>query len=158
MNAAVLTISDRCSRGEATDTGGPMLAELVRGIGADVVATQLVPDERADIERVLVEWSDGLDVDVIVTTGGTGLSPRDVTPEATRAVIDREAPGIAEAMRMRGMESTPFAMLSRQVVGQRGTSLIVNFPGSPAAISEGFDAVRDVLRHAVGQSRGTAPA
>lgn len=156
MRVAVLTISDRASSGEYEDVGGPLLADLAREIGGDIVATDLVPDERDEIEHVLSTWADEPVADLILTTGGTGLAPRDVTPEATRAVIDREAPGIAEAMRAVGMRATPFAMLSRQVAGQRGSTLIVNFPGSPKAIQEGFDAIREVVPHAVSIAGGKA--
>ena len=149
MKVAVLTISDRSARGERPDEGGPLVEQLVVAAGAEVVARGLVADERADIEAALCDWADGGAIDLIITTGGTGLGARDVTPEATRAVIDREAPGIAEAMRAAGMASTPMAALSRQVAGARGTTLIVNVPGSPKAIKESLDAVMGVLPHAV---------
>ncbi|HLW17802.1 MAG TPA: MogA/MoaB family molybdenum cofactor biosynthesis protein [Actinomycetota bacterium] len=149
MKVAVLTISDRSARGERADEGGPLVEQLVVAAGSEVVSRALVPDERTEIETVLKEWADDGVVDLILTTGGTGLGARDVTPEATRAVIDKEAPGIAEAMRAAGITNTPMAALSRQVAGARGTTLIVNLPGSPKAIREGLDAVIGILPHAV---------
>jgi molybdopterin adenylyltransferase len=149
VKVAVLTISDRSARGERADEGGPLVEQLVVAAGSEVVARGLVPDERTEIETVLKEWADDGVVDLILTTGGTGLGVRDVTPEATRAVIDKEAPGIAEAMRAAGITNTPMAALSRQVAGARGTTLIVNLPGSPKAIREGLDAVIGILPHAV---------
>jgi len=149
MKVAVLTISDRSARGERADEGGPLVEQLVVAAGGEVVARALVPDERTEIETVLKEWADDGVVDLILTTGGTGLGARDVTPEATRAVIDKDVPGIAEAMRAAGIMYTPMAALSRQVAGARGTTLIVNLPGSPKAIREGLDAVIGILPHAV---------
>jgi len=145
----VLTISDRSARGERSDEGGPLVEQLVVAAGGEVVARALVPDERTEIEAALKDWADGGALDLILTTGGTGLGARDVTPEATRTVIDKEAPGIAEAMRAAGMASTPMAALSRQVAGARGTTLIVNLPGSPKAVQECLDAVIGILPHAV---------
>lgn len=153
MNVAVLTVSDRRSRGEEADEGGPLCAALAAQIGGTVVATAIVPDERDAIEKTLIDWADGGVADLILTTGGTGLGPRDVTPEATRAVIQRDAPGIAEAMRAYGMKGTPFAALSRQVCGTRAGALIVNLPGSPKAIQECFDGIREILPHAVEMMR-----
>lgn len=149
MKVAVLTISDRSARGARADQGGPLVEQLVVAVGADVVKRALVPDERDEIEAILREWADGGAIDLILTTGGTGLGARDVTPEATRAVINKEAPGIAETMRAAGIAHTPMAALSRQVAGARGTTLIVNLPGSPKAIKEGLDAVIEILPHAV---------
>ncbi|TML76351.1 MAG: MogA/MoaB family molybdenum cofactor biosynthesis protein [Actinobacteria bacterium] len=149
MKVAVLTISDRSARGERPDEGGPLVEQLVVAAGGRVVARAIVPDERTEIEAALKDWADGGAIDLILTTGGTGLGARDVTPEATRTVIDKEAPGIAEAMRAAGMASTPMAALSRQVAGARGTTLIVNLPGSPKAVQECLDAVIGILPHAV---------
>ncbi len=149
MKVAVLTISDRSARGERADEGGPLIEQLMTEAGAEVVARAIVPDEQNEIEHALIEWADGGIADVILTTGGTGLGPRDVTPEATRAVIDREAPGIAEAMRDAGLRVTPFASLSRQVAGTRAKTLIVNLPGQPKAVDEGLDAIIGILPHAV---------
>lgn len=153
MKVAVLTVSDRRSRGEETDEGGPLCAALAGEVGGDVVATTIVPDERDAIEKALIDWCDAGTADLILTTGGTGLGPRDVTPEATRAVIEREAPGLAEAMRAAGMKITPYAALSRHVCGTRGATLIVNLPGSPKAIRECFDGIREILPHAVEMMR-----
>lgn len=149
MKVGILTISDRSARGERADEGGPLVEQLVLATGADVVKRAIIPDERHEIEATLKEWADGGAVDLILTTGGTGLGARDVTPEATKAVIEKEAPGIAEAMRAAGVTHTPMAALSRQVAGARGTTLIVNLPGSPKAIKEGLDAVIEILPHAV---------
>lgn len=148
MKVCVLTVSDRASAGDYTDESGPLVERMLADAGHEVVARAIVPDERPEIERVLVEWSDLEDVSVIVSTGGTGLGPRDVTPEAVRAVIDREAPGIGEAMRAAGLRDTPFAALSRQVAGARGTALIVAVPGSPKAASASLGAILDILPHA----------
>jgi len=149
MKVAVLTISDSSARGERRDESGPLIEHLVVAAGSEVVAHAIVPDERPRIEEKLRDWADDEAVDVVLTTGGTGLGARDVTPEATRAVIAREAPGIAEAMRHAGLASTPMAALSRQVAGARGTTLIVNLPGSPKAVQECLDAVIGILPHAV---------
>jgi molybdopterin adenylyltransferase len=149
VKVGVLTISDRSARGERPDEGGPLVEQLVVAARSEVVARAIVSDERAEIEPVLREWADGGAIDLILTTGGTGLSMRDVTPEATRAVVDREVPGIAEAMRTAGMTNTPTAALSRQVAGARGTTLIVNLPGSPKAIQDCLDAIIGILPHAV---------
>jgi len=149
VKVAVLTISDRSARGERPDEGGPLVEQLVVAAGGEVVARAIVPDERTEIEAALKDWADGGAIDLILTTGGTGLGARDVTPEATQGVIDKEAPGIAEAMRAAGMASTPMAALSRQVAGARGATLIVNLPGSPKAVQECLDAVIGILPHAV---------
>jgi molybdenum cofactor synthesis domain-containing protein len=154
VNAAVLTASDRASRGDYADEAGPIVESMLGDAGFAVVARAICPDERIEIERTLVDWCERGDVDLIVTTGGTGLGPRDVTPEATRAVIEREAPGLAEAMRAAGMHVTPYAALSRQVAGARGRTLIVNVPGSPKAAAESLDAIVGILEHAVEMVRG----
>ena len=157
MKIGVLTISDRRARGEGEDEGGPLIEKMVTGAGGEVVVRDVVADERDHIEARLRGWSNSGDVDVILTTGGTGLGPRDVTPEATRAVIEREAPGIAELMRAAGMKHTPFAALSRQVAGQRNRTLIVNLPGSPKAIAEGLEALLPILEHAAEMMHGGGP-
>lgn len=149
MNVAVLTISDRASAGTYADGSGPAVEAAAIAGGHEIVARDLIPDETARIEASLKTWADGGAIDIVLTTGGTGLGPRDVTPEATRNVIEREAPGIAEAMRAHGRALTPFASLSRQVAGARGTCLIVNLPGSPKAAVESLDAVLPILGHAV---------
>lgn len=145
----ILTVSDRAARGERADTSGPALAALIQGEGWSVVRQSLLPDREADIRTELISWADSGEVDVILTTGGTGFSPRDVTPEATRAVIEREVPGIAEAMRAASLKITPHAMLSRIVTGIRGRTLILNLPGSPKGAVENFQIVVPVLPHAV---------
>lgn len=157
MKVGVLTVSDRRARGEGEDEGGPLVEKMVTDAGGEIVARDVVADERDHIEARLRGWSNSGDVDVIITTGGTGLGPRDVTPEATKAIIDREAPGITELMRAAGLKHTPLAALSRQVAGQRNNTLIVNLPGSPKAIAEGLEAVLPVLEHAVEMMHGGAP-
>lgn len=149
----MLTVSDRRARGEGEDEGGPLLEKLAASIGGDVVATAIVPDEQPQITDVLKTWCDDGVAELILTTGGTGLGKRDVTPEATLSVIEREAQGIAEAMRANAMKITPFAALSRQICGMRKDALIVNFPGNPKAIEECFEAIRDILPHAVEMMR-----
>jgi molybdenum cofactor synthesis domain-containing protein len=154
VRAAILTISDRASRGQREDTSAAAIREALASIGADIVTAAVVPDERAEISAKLREWSDGDEVDLVVTTGGTGLAARDVTPEATLDVVERVAPGIAEAMRSEGMRHTPRAMLSRAVAGVRGRTLILNLPGSERGVRESLGAVLDVLTHAVDLLRG----
>ncbi len=149
LRVAILTVSDRSARGERPDRSGPALAEAVRARGWAVAAQEVVPDDAEQIAAVLRRWADDGLADVILTTGGTGFAPRDVTPEATRAVIEREAPGLAEAMRAASLQITPHAMLSRAVAGIRGRTLIVNLPGSPKAARENLDVIRPVLPHAV---------
>jgi len=145
----ILTLSDRSSRGERADSSGPALARLIETEGWSIVRQSLLPDEESAIREILAEWADSREMDVIVTTGGTGFSPRDVTPEATRAVIEREAPGIAEGMRIASLKITPHAMLSRIVSGIRGQTLIINLPGSPKGAVENLQVVFPVLPHAV---------
>jgi molybdenum cofactor synthesis domain-containing protein len=145
----ILTLSDRSSRGERTDSSGPALAALIQAEGWSVVKQALLPDEESGIRAILTNWTDSGEMDVILTTGGTGFSPRDVTPEATRAVIDRDAPGLAEAMRAASLLVTPHAMLSRVVTGIRAKTLIINLPGSPRGAVENLQVVLPVLPHAV---------
>ena len=147
FKAAVLTVSDRSSQGQRPDAAGPLVEELLKGAGYDVVQTMIVPDEGARIEAALRQWSDREPVDLIVTTGGTGFSPRDVTPEATIAVCQRLTPGIPEAMRYASMQVTLRGMLSRAAAGIRGKTLIVNLPGSPKAAKENLEAVLPPLAH-----------
>jgi molybdopterin adenylyltransferase len=148
IRVGILTVSDRSARGEREDASGPLLAQLaVEHLQAEVARTAIVPDERAEIAAVLRRWADEDRLDLVLTTGGTGFAPRDVTPEATRDVIDREAPGLAEAMRATSLRVTPHAMLSRAVAGIRGRCLIVNLPGSPKAVRENLEAVLSALPH-----------
>jgi molybdopterin adenylyltransferase len=149
VRAAVITISTSKAAGEGEDESGPALSRLAAGLGADVVGTEIVPDDRATIAERLRHWSDAEGCDLVLTTGGTGLAPSDVTPEATREVIDREAPGIAEAMRLASREHTRHWMLSRAVAGSRGRTLIVNLPGNPKAIAEAGEAIAPALPHAL---------
>ncbi len=145
----ILTLSDRSSRGERADSSGPALAALIQAEGWSVVKQALLPDEESAIRAILTSWADSGEMDIILTTGGTGFSPRDVTPEATRAVIDRDAPGLAEAMRAASLQVTPHAMLSRVVTGIRRKTLIINLPGSPKGAVENLQVVIPVLPHAV---------
>ena len=145
--AAVLTVSDRSFRGERPDAGGPLIAQMLRDAGYDVVLTAIVPDEQAEIEAFLADAADRRVAELIVTTGGTGFAPRDVTPEATMAVCQRMTPGIPEAMRYASMQVTNRAMLSRSQAGIRERSLIINLPGSPKAAKENLEAVLPALAH-----------
>lgn len=154
--AAVLTVSDRSSRGERPDEGGPLISALLQDAGYEVLRTAIVPDEQAEIARVLREWADIGDVQLILTTGGTGFAPRDVTPEATCSVCQRMTPGIPEAMRAASLAITPRAMLSRAAAGIRGGTLIVNLPGSPKAAKENLEAVLPTLGHGLQMLSGEA--
>lgn len=149
LKAGVLTVSDRSSRGQREDLSGPALTQEIRELGWTVKRTDVVPDEREPIKTLLRAWADQDGLDVILTTGGTGFSPRDITPEATRAVMDRPAPGLAEAMRAASLKITSHAMLSRAEAGIRGNTLIVNLPGSPRAALENFAVIAPVIPHAV---------
>jgi molybdopterin adenylyltransferase len=145
----ILTLSDRSSKGEREDASGPALAALVRAQNWSVAKQHILPDDESAIRAPLTEWADGGEVDVILTTGGTGFAPRDVAPEATHAVIQRDAPGIAETMRAESLKKTPHAMLSRAVAGIRGQTLIINLPGSPKGAVENLQTIIPVLPHAV---------
>lgn len=145
----VLTVSDGVAAGERQDTSGPLIGDWIERRGWSVVERRSVPDETAAVAGALSRWADSGVADVIITTGGTGFGPRDVTPEATSAVIERAAPGIAEALRAAGIQNTPLAMLSRGLAGIRRRSLIVNLPGSEAAVRQGIAALEAVLPHAV---------
>ncbi len=154
FKAGILTASDRSSRGEREDKSGLLLRGLVAAIPAEVIAYQVLPDEKEMIKKMLVHMADVFHCDLIFTTGGTGLAPRDVTPEATRKILDREIPGIAEAARAAGMQKKPMAMLSRGLAGVRGHTLIINLPGSPAGVVESFAVIQPILVHAVELIRG----
>lgn len=145
----ILTLSDRSSRGERPDTSGIALARLVQAEGWSVTKQAILPDDESAIREILTSWADSGNMDVILTTGGTGFSPRDVTPEATHAIIEREAPGLAEAMRAASLKVTPHAMLSRIVTGIRRKTLIINLPGSPKGAAENLQVVIPALPHAI---------
>jgi molybdopterin adenylyltransferase len=152
ITVAVLTLSDKGSKGEREDASGPMIREMLKGIDAVVKYYDILPDEKELIKEKLIEY--GKLVDLILTTGGTGLGPRDVTPEATIEVIERSIPGIAEAMRIEGLKKTRRAMLSRAVAGVRGKTLIINLPGSPKAVKENLEIILGVLPHAIEKIKG----
>lgn len=154
FRAGVMTISDKGAAGQREDLSGPLLVKLLQDIGAEAVVRTIVPDEPEQIREMLVEYVDEEAVDVVVTTGGTGLTPRDQTPEATLAVIDREVPGLAEVLRFEGYQKTPLAVISRGVAGIRGRTLIVNLPGSPRAVQEGMETLAPILPHAIRMVRG----
>jgi molybdopterin adenylyltransferase len=154
IKVGVITISDRGFKGEREDASGAVIRELVKEWGAQVEMSTVVPDEIENIKEALIQGADEQHLDLILTTGGTGVSPRDVTPEATRQVLEREIPGIAEAMRSAGMKKTPHAMISRAVAAIRGETLIINLPGSPKAVREGLEAILPALRHAIAKIQG----
>ncbi|OHE57595.1 MAG: molybdenum cofactor biosynthesis protein [Thermodesulfovibrio sp. RBG_19FT_COMBO_42_12] len=152
ISVAVLTVSDKGSKGEREDLSGPLIGEMIKKIGAELKYYEVIPDEKILIKEKLIEYS--RKVDLILTTGGTGLSARDVTPEATLEIIDKEVPGIAEAMRSEGLKKTSRAMLSRAVAGVKGNSLIINLPGSPKAVKESLSVILDVIPHAIEKIKG----
>jgi molybdenum cofactor synthesis domain-containing protein len=154
LRAVIITVSDRGARGEREDLSGPELAQMLAASDIEIVGRRVIPDETEEIRRELIAWSDGGRADLILTTGGTGVSPRDVTPDATRAVIDREIPGMGEAMRRHSAESTPHAMISRALAGIRGETLIVNLPGSPRGARENLAVVLPALTHASEKIKG----
>ena len=158
LRFGILTVSDRSSRGERVDASGPVLVEMVQEQGWKVIETLIIPDDEDTLRDTLMLWIDSGDIDIILTTGGTGFSPRDITPEATRAVVEKLAPGLAEAMRAASLQVTPHAMLSRAVAGIRGRVLIINLPGSPKAARENLDVIQPVLEHAVQLLREDAEA
>lgn len=149
LRVGILTVSDRSARGERPDLSGPALVERIQAQGWQVTRTGIVPDDLPTLQHLLAEWADAGDCDVILTTGGTGFSPRDVTPEATQAVITRPAPGLAEAMRAASLQVTPHAMLSRATAGIRSRTILINLPGSPRGAVENLEVVLAVLPHAV---------
>ena len=149
LRVGIITVSDRSSQGEREDASGPALEQRIRDQGWEVTQMNIIPDDQETIQLLFTEWADGGSLDLILSTGGTGFSPRDVTPEATLAVIDRNAPGLTEAMRAASLKITPYAMLSRAIAGIRKRTLIVNLPGSPKAAIENLDVILPVIPHAV---------
>ena len=149
IKAVVITASDACARGEREDTSGATLVELLTDVGAEIVETKILSDDLDPLVQSLKQFADRDNVNLIITTGGTGLGPRDNTPEATKRVVEREAPGIGEAIRAESLKATPMAMLSRGVCGVRSGTLIINFPGSPKAVKESFAVIAPVLPHAL---------
>ena len=155
FKAGIITASDRAARGEREDKSGFLLKALLEEFPAEVTAYQVLPDEPQVLKKTLCHFADKFGCDLILTTGGTGLGPRDHTPEATRAVIEKEIPGIPEVLRQASLKKTKFAMLSRMVAGIRGRTLIINLPGSPEAVQDSFEVLRPVLTHAIELLRGT---
>jgi len=153
IKVAVLTLSDKGSKGQREDASGPAIEKLVKKINADVVSYDILPDEKARIKRKLILLCKK--ADLVLTTGGTGVSPRDVTPDATKEVIQYEIPGIAETMRSEGLKKTPYAMISRAVAGVRGETLIINLPGSPKAVKENLTVILPVLSHTIEKIKGS---
>jgi len=149
IRAVVITVSDACSRGEREDTSGAALVQLLTELGAEIVDRKILSDDLDPLVQQLTDYAQRDDVNLIITTGGTGLGPRDNTPEATQQVIEREAPGIAEAIRVESLKATPMAMLSRAVCGVRSGTLIINVPGSPKAVRESFAVVAPIIPHAI---------
>jgi molybdopterin adenylyltransferase len=154
VKAGILTLSDKGSRGDREDLSGAVIREMLEGSGIAVTAYEVIPDEADLISSKLIEWSDSKQLNLIITTGGTGLSPRDVTPEATLAVIEKRVPGMEEAMRTESLKKTPNAMISRAVAGIRGSTLIVNLPGSPKAVRENLGVILPALPHALSKLGG----
>ena len=149
IHAVIITASDACARGEREDKSGEALIELLTELGAHIVAKEILPDDLEPLSDKLREYADRPDVNLIMTTGGTGFGPRDNTPEATRRIMEREAPGLSEAMRIGTLKNTPMAMISRGVSGIRSSTLIVNLPGSPKAVRESFAVIKPVLNHVI---------
>lgn len=154
ITVGILTMSDKGAKGEREDLSGEEIKRLVAEIPADVKAYEVIPDEKYLIKDKLIEYADELGLDIIITTGGTGVSPRDVTPDATLEVIDKEIPGMAEVMRAESLKKTPRAMISRAVVGLRGCTLIINLPGSPKGVRENLSAILPAISHAVEKIKG----
>ena len=154
FTVGILTISDKGAGGERQDKSGATISEILSSMGVRIVSYGIIPDEKELIVEKLVKWADEGELDVVITTGGTGLTPRDVTPEATLTVVDRIVPGFAEAMRAESLKKTPHAMLSRAVVGTRGKCLIINLPGSPKAVRECLEVILPALPHAVETLKG----
>jgi molybdopterin adenylyltransferase len=154
FRVVVITVSDRGARGEREDGSGPEITRILQPMGMEIVGRGIIPDEKEAIRRTLIEWSDGDKADLILTTGGTGVSPRDVTPDATREVIEREIPGMAEAMRHQSLTVTPHAMISRATAGIRHRTLIINLPGSPKGARENLNVILPALGHAIEKIKG----
>ena len=154
ITVATLTLSDKGSKGERADASGPAIAQAIKNIDATIVSSDILPDDRVIIKKKLVSLC-RKKIDLILTTGGTGVSPRDVTPDATRDVISYEIPGIAEAMRNAGLKKTPYALISRAIAGVRGTTLIINLPGSPKAVKENLAAILAILPHTIDKIKGS---
>lgn len=154
LRAGILTVSDRSAQGKRQDASGPALVTALGAHGVEVAWTAVCPDDTEEISRWLVVWADEHHADLILTTGGTGVAPRDVTPEATLSVVSRTIPGMAEAMRAASMKKTPHAMISRAVAGVRGATLIVNLPGSPKGALENLEAILPAIPHAVAKIQG----
>jgi len=154
ISVGILTISDRGARGERQDKSGLEIRRLVKEIPARVDAYDMIPDDKEMIIDRLIQYVDTKGLDLIITTGGTGVAPRDVTPDATLSIVEKEVPGMAEAMRLEGLKKTPHAMISRAVVGIRKRSLIVNLPGSPKAVSENLSAILPSIHHAIAKMKG----
>ena len=149
FTAGIITVSDKGSKGEREDVSGPVIRERLSLAGNNIARYEIIPDEKKIIAETLADWADGGELDVVLTTGGTGLAARDVTPEATQSVIDKSVPGFGEAMRMKSLEKTPTAMLSRSTAGIRKQCLIINLPGSPKAVSECLDVIMPAIAHGV---------
>ena len=154
FSAGIITVSDRSSQGVREDSSGPAIAAVLAGVAIDVRQTLIIPDEKDKIKEAIVKWADIDNLDLIITTGGTGVSPRDLTPDATLEVIDRQLPGMAEAMRHQSMQITPYAMISRAIAGIRGRALIVNLPGSPKGAKENLNVILPALKHAIEKIKG----
>jgi molybdopterin adenylyltransferase len=154
IRAGVITVSDRSSQGSREDTSGPAIAAMLKTVAIDVYRSLIVPDEKDKIKKAIKQFADEDKLDLIITTGGTGVSPRDVTPDATLEVIEKQIPGMAEAIRYKSMLITPYAMISRAVAGIRGQSLIVNLPGSPKAAKENLEVILPALKHTIEKIHG----